>query len=76
MINEGISIVGLSQVNNKWSRIPIKENIYNMTDDWFIRRSISAGYNQVTTSERTFQSVGISIMDVDEVSCIAIAIGQ
>ena len=30
MINEGISIVGLTKVYSNWSNIPIKEKIYNI----------------------------------------------
>ena len=32
MINEGIAIVGLTEVNSNWSKITIKENIYNSMD--------------------------------------------
>ena len=32
MINEGISIIGLTEVNSNWSKIPIKGNIYNRTN--------------------------------------------
>ena len=35
MINEGIAIVGLAEVNSKWSKITIKENIYNRMDGLF-----------------------------------------
>ena len=27
MINEGIAIIGIAEVKNNWSKIPIKENI-------------------------------------------------
>ena len=37
---------------------------------------ISTVYNRVTTSNVLFQSGGISIMDVNEVSCRAMAIDQ
>ena len=76
MINEGISIVGLTEVNSTWSRVPIKENIYNRTGGWFKRRRISTRYIRVTTSDRPFQSGGTYIMAVGEVSCIVISIGQ
>ena len=35
MINEGIAIVGLAEVNSNWSKITIKENIYNRMDGLF-----------------------------------------
>ena len=35
MINEGIEILGLSEVNSNCIRILIKENLYNRTDRWF-----------------------------------------
>ena len=34
IINEGIAIVGLEEINSNWSKIPIQENIYNRTDEW------------------------------------------
>ena len=45
IINEGISVIGIAEVNSNWSRITIKENIYNMTYGWFRTRRISTGYN-------------------------------
>ena len=54
MINEVIQIVGLSEVNSSWSKIPIKENIYNRTEEWFKIRRISTGYNRFTTYGRPF----------------------
>ena len=50
MIDEGISIIWLTEVNSHWSKIPIKDNIYNRKDGWFKIRSISTGYNKVTIS--------------------------
>ena len=67
MINEGIAMVKLSEVNDNWRKFPIKENIYNRTDGWLEKRSISTGYNQVTTYDGPFQSMGTVIMAVDEV---------
>ena len=40
------------------------------------KRRISTEYNQGTTSDGPFQSVGTSIMAVDEVSCREVAIWQ
>ena len=45
MINEGISIIVLAEVNSNWIKIPIKENIYNRTDLWFKTKMIRTGYN-------------------------------
>ena len=45
-----------------------------MKDGWLKTRSIITGYNQVTIS--IFQSGGTPIMEVDKVSCRAIATGQ
>ena len=67
MINERIAIIGLVEVNSNFSKIPVKDNIYNNTDGWFETRSISTGYNRVTISDVPFQSGGIYIMAVDEV---------
>ena len=75
MINKGIEIVEIDEVNSNRSKIPIKEIIYNRTDRWFKTRRISTGYNQVTISDRPFQSGGTAIMAVDEVSCILITTG-
>ena len=44
MINKGIAIIGLAEIDSNWSKIPIKENIYNMTDGWLKTRRISTGY--------------------------------
>ena len=41
MINEVIAIVVLAEVNSNWSKITIKEDIYDRTDGWFKTRSIS-----------------------------------
>ena len=76
MINEGISIVCLAEVNINWSKIPIKENVYNRKDGWFETIRISTGYNQVTASDGLFQIGVTAIVAVDEVSCRVIAIGQ
>ena len=76
MINEGISIIGLAEVNSNWSKIPIRENIYNRTEGWFKTRSISTIYNRVAISGGTFQSGGTAIMAVDGVSCRSIGTGQ
>ena len=43
MINEGISIVALSEVNINWSKSPIKENIYNRNYEWVNIRIINTG---------------------------------
>ena len=32
MINEGIAIIGIVEVNSNWSKITIIESIYNRTD--------------------------------------------
>ena len=45
MINEEIAIVGLTEVNIKWSKIPIKDDIYNRKDGWFKRTRTITGYN-------------------------------
>ena len=76
MINEVTAIVGTAEAKSNWSKIAIKENIYNRTDGWFKTRRISTGCNQVTTSGGTFQSGGTSIMVVGGVSFRAIAIGK
>ena len=76
MFNEVISLVGLAEVNSNWIKITIKVHIYNRSYGWFKIRSISTGYNWVTTSEGPFQSGGTAIMVVDEVSCRAISICQ
>ena len=55
MINEEIAIIGLMEVNSNWSKIPIKQNIYNRTDTWFKTRIIITGYNQATISDGTFK---------------------
>ena len=72
MINEGIAVVELAELNSNRSKIPIKYNIYNRTYGWFKTGMIITGYNQVTTSDGLFQIVGTSIMLVDEVSHRAI----
>ena len=72
MINKGIAIIGLAEIDSNWSKIPIKENIYNSMDRWFKTRSISAGYNRVATSDGPFKSGGTAIMEVGEVSSRAI----
>ena len=74
MNDEGISIVELTEVNSNWSKIPTKDNIYNRMNRWFKTRRISKGFNQVTTSNRPFQSGGTAIMEFYEVSHRAIAI--
>ena len=43
MINEGMSIIGVSEVNSNWSKISIRENIYNREDGWFKTKSIISG---------------------------------
>ena len=45
MINEGVAIIGIEAINSNWSRIIIKENIYNRNDRWLKTRNISTGYN-------------------------------
>ena len=35
MINEGIAIIGLTEVEINWSKITITENIYNRNNRWF-----------------------------------------
>ena len=75
MLNEVISIIGITEVNIHGIEIPIKENIYTRTDVWFKARSISTGYNLVTIYDGPFQSGVTYIMAVDEVSCRVITIG-
>ena len=67
MINEGIAIIGITEVNISWSKIRIKENIYNRTDGWLKIRRVRTGYDQVTISDGLFKSGGTAIMSVDEV---------
>ena len=76
MMNEGKSIKGIAEVNINWSKIPIKENIYNSTDRWFKKMRKITGYNRVTISGGSFQSGGAAIMEVDKLSCRAIGTGQ
>ena len=76
IINEGIEIIGLAKVNSNWSKIPIKDNIYNRIDRWFKTRRTRTGYKRVTIYNRTFESGGTYIMAVYEVSCRVIATGQ
>ena len=76
MINEGIAIIRLEEVNNNLGKIPMKDNISNRTDRWFKTRSISTGYNRVNISDGPFQSGGTDIMVEDEVSCRVIATGH
>ena len=45
MINEGIPIVIIAEVNSNWSKITIKEDIYNRKNGWLKKRRISTGYN-------------------------------
>ena len=54
MINEGISIVGITELNSNWSIYPIKENIYYRTDGWFQTRRISTVYERFTNSDGQF----------------------
>ena len=68
MINEGIAVIGKTEVNMNWININKKGNTYNRTDGWFKIRCISTGYNQVTISGGTFQSGGTAIMAVEKVS--------
>ena len=35
MINEGISIVGIAEVNRNWSKMTIKDNIHKRMDGLF-----------------------------------------
>ena len=76
MINKGIAIIGLAEIDSNWSKIPIKEKIYNMMYRWFKTRRISTGYNRFTTSDGPFQSGGTAIMAVDKLLCREIAIGE
>ena len=64
MINEGIEIIGIAEVNSNWSKILIIENLYNSTDEWFKTSRIITGYNQGTISDGKFQSVGTTILVV------------
>ena len=45
MINEGIAIIGLAEVNSDWKKNPIKDHIYNRTNRCFKTGRISRGYN-------------------------------
>ena len=65
MKNEGMSIIGPSEVNIASSKIPIKENIYNRTYGWFKTSSIITVYNQFAISGGTFQNRGTAIMAID-----------
>ena len=76
MINEGIAIVGIAEVNSNWIKIPVKDDIYNRADGWFKTRSISRGFNRVTASYGPFQSGVTAIMAVNEVSRRVIETGQ
>ena len=76
MINKGIEIIGLAEVNSNLSKIPKRKNIYNRTDGWLKTRRISTGYDKVTISGGPFQSAGTAIMEVDELSCRVIGTGQ
>ena len=64
MLNEGIEIIRIAEVNSNWSKIPIIDNLYNSTDEWFKTSRISTGYNRGTISDGKFQSVGTTILVV------------
>ena len=76
MMNEGIAIVGLVEVNSNWSKITIEDNTQNRTDRWLNTRRIITGYNRVTIYDALFQSGGTYIMAVSELSFRVIATGQ
>ena len=38
MINEGLAILRISEVNNNWSKITTKDNIYNREDGWLKKK--------------------------------------
>ena len=76
IINERIAIIGLSEIKSTWSKIPIRENIYNRTDRWLKTRRFITGYNKVTISGGSFQSRSTYIIVADELSCREIATGQ
>ena len=76
MVNEGIEIIGIAEVNINWSKIIIKENIYSSKDIWFKERSIITGYNKSTLSDGPFQSGDTAIMAVGKVSCRTIKTGK
>ena len=65
MINEGIAIIGLAEVNSNWIKNLIRENIYNRVDGCFKTRRIGTGYRKFTISGRPFQSRGTDIVVVD-----------
>ena len=44
-INEEIAIIGIAEINSDWSKIPMKENIYNRKDGWIKTKRIITGYN-------------------------------
>ena len=72
MINKGIAIVGLAEVNSNWSKFPLKIiHILGRKS-----RSITTGDKRVTTYDVTFQIGGTSIMAIDEISCREIETGK
>ena len=76
MIDEGIAIIGLSEVSSNWIKIPIEENIYNRTGEWLKKIRISTSYNRVSNYDGPFQTAGTAIMVVHEVSGRVVARGQ
>ena len=68
--------MGITKVNSNWSKIPIKDHIYNRTDGWFKTRSISTGYDLANNTDGMYQSGGTAIMAMNEVSCRDIEIGH
>ena len=56
MINEGIVIIEISEVNSNWSKIPIREKLYNRTDIWFKTRRISTRYKKSPSTVDHFKA--------------------
>jgi exonuclease III len=65
LIKHNVDLVGFSEINKDWRRIPQRETFWACTEGWFEHRRMTTGINELTpiTSETQFGGVLIMAMN-------------
>ena len=62
-----VDVFGMTELGVNWKTIPMEDNLWERTSQWFNKRRISCGYNTHDTSGRRSQYGGTALLAVNDI---------